>query len=34
MKNALIMVIFWLYVTLPLAWGIYMTLLKAVQLFQ
>jgi ABC-type amino acid transport system permease subunit len=32
--NPLLVVLFWLYVGIPLAWGVYNTLLKTVHLFK
>ena len=31
--SPLVVVLFWLYVTIPLAWGVYDTILKAAKLF-
>lgn len=32
--NKLLMAVFWLYVTVPLAWGVANTLAQAIKLFQ
>lgn len=32
--NPLLIVLFWLYVMIPLGWGVYDTLLKTVDLFR
>jgi len=32
--NPLVVVLFWIYVTIPLAWGVYDTILKAAKLFE
>ena len=31
--NPLLIALFWIYVTVPLAWGVYMTLIDASKLF-
>ena len=31
--NPIVVVLFWIYVTIPLAWGIYNTLLRTAHLF-
>ena len=32
--NPILIVLFWIYVAIPLAWGVYNTLLKAADLFK
>ncbi len=33
-RDRLLLVVFWMYVSLPLAWGVYSTFKKATALFQ
>ena len=32
--NPVLIILFWIYVTVPLAWGVYNTLLKTADLFE
>lgn len=34
LRDGLLLILFWTYVSIPLAWGVYSTVLKATALFR